>query len=326
MSPLLNMGEGRSRRTSGRQPDRWRARPVLARLLVLVLLLFPVAVSLGVTLAVRVLVPPPAGGIGRIAWWAALLVLAIVVAVGVERLARRGMPLVALLKMAMLFPDRAPTRFAVARKGGSIRQLQILAAQADGDPSPESSSASESAATILSLVTALSAHDRHSRGHSERVRMFTDMLGQELRLPEGDRDRLRWAALLHDIGKLSVRAGILTKPGLLDKEEWTTIRLHPAEGARIAAPLMAWLGPWGQTIHDHHERFDGHGYPDGLAGDAISRGGRIVAVTDAYDTMTSARSYRRPMATRAAREELARCAGDQFDPEYVRAFFAISVP
>jgi hypothetical protein len=299
---------------------------VVARFLALTLLLFPVVVSLGVTLAVRILVPPPAGGLGRIGWWAALLFLAIVVTFCVERLARRGMPLVALLKMAMLFPDRAPTRFAVARKAGSLRQLRVLAAQLDVETSPESHSASESATTILALVTALSAHDRHTRGHAERVRTFTDMLGEELRLPEDDRYRLRWAALLHDIGKLTVRAGILNKPSKLDDEEWTTMRGHPAEGARIATPLMAWLGPWGRAIPDHHERFDGTGYPDGLAGDAISTGGRIVAVADAYDTMTSARTYKRPIATRAAREELAGCAGGQFDPEFVRAFLSISLP
>ncbi len=89
---------------------------------------------------------------------------------------------------------------------------------------------------------------------------------------------------------------------------------------------MSWLGPWGQAIVEHHERFDGKGYPHGVGGDAISLGGRIVSVSDAYDTMTAARSYKKPMAVWAARRELADCAGGQFDPEIVRAFLSISLP
>src|SRR5438309_1225572 len=134
------------------------------------------------------------------------------------------------------------------------------------------------------------------------------------------------AALLHDIGKLSVRARTLNKPGRLDAREWEEVKRHPLEGERIAEPLLAWLGEWGDTIAHHHERFDGDGYPNRLAGEGISYGGRIVAVADAYDTMTAARTYKRPMATRAARQELAPCAGGQFDPVIVRAFFSISLP
>jgi putative nucleotidyltransferase with HDIG domain len=179
---------------------------------------------------------------------------------------------------------------------------------------------------VLSLVTALSAHDRRTRGHAERVRIFADMLAEQFKLSEQDRDRLRWAALLHDIGKLSVTSRILNKPGKLDPAEWELMSAHPAEGARIAEPLMAWLGHWGRAIAEHHERYDGAGYPAGLTGERISVGARMISVVDAYDTMTAARSYRRPVATRRAREELARCAGTQFDPVMVREFLAISVP
>ena len=101
---------------------------------------------------------------------------------------------------------------------------------------------------------------------------------------------------------------------------------HPLEGARIAEPIMEWLGPWGDAIVEHHERFDGKGYPNGLAHGTISLGGRIVSVADSYDTMTAARSYKKPMAVWAARRELADCAGGQFDPEIVRAFLSISLP
>jgi hypothetical protein len=137
---------------------------------------------------------------------------------------------------------------------------------------------------------------------------------------------LRWAALLHDIGKLTVRSDTLNKPEALDAAEWEAIQAHPHEGARLAAPLLDWLGPWGDAIAQHHERFDGAGYPAGLAGEEISHAARIVAVADSYDTMTSARAYQKPKSTAAARRELVACAGTQFDPVIVRAFLAISLP
>jgi outer membrane biosynthesis protein TonB len=243
-----------------------------------------------------------------------------VVAIGAERVARRFLPLATLLKLSMLFPTGAPSRFKVARKAGSLRQLEDLSVQdASGD-------AGRAAETILALVAALGAHDRRTRGHAERVRVYTDMIADELELPEFDRYRLRWSALLHDIGKLSIDASILNKSEPLTGEEWSVLRLHPAEGMRMIEPLAGWLGPWADTILHHHERFDGSGYPSGLAAEEINVGARIVAVADTYDTMTSARSYKRPIGARAAREELVWCAGSQLDPNVVRAFLAISLP
>ncbi len=178
---------------------------------------------------------------------------------------------------------------------------------------------------IVSLAATLSAHDRKTRGHAERVRAYTDLMAEELRLPDDDRDRLRWSALLHDVGKLTVHADVLNKAGQLSEDEWELMRQHPLEGAKLTAPLAGWLGQWANTIAEHHERFDGRGYPHGLGGHDISTGGRIVAVADSYDTMTSVRSYNKPMSTDAARAELAACAGAQFDPVIVRAFLAVSV-
>ena len=102
------------------------------------------------------------------------------------------------------------------------------------------------------------------RGHGERVRALTDLIADELDLSTDDRDRLRWSALLHDIGKIAVHPDILNKPGKLDDEEWEIIKNHPLEGARLTAPLAGWLGQWANTIAEHHEKFDGSGYPFGL--------------------------------------------------------------
>jgi putative nucleotidyltransferase with HDIG domain len=301
----------------------WRARPVIATVLRLTIMLIPIGVSLAVTATLRHLVPAPSGT-WRVAWVAGLLGSAVLAAIGVERVARRLLPLVTLLKLSMLFPDLAPSRFSIARTAGSVRKLEARLEEAENDP--EAREESRTAATILSLSVALQSHDRHTRGHAERVRVFTDLLGEELQLPEADRYRLRWAALLHDIGKLRIAARILNKPGALNDAEWRVMKGHPTDGARIAEPILAWLGPWGDAIEEHHERFDGKGYPAGLRGGDISQAGRIVAVADCYDTMTSARSYKKPMAVWTARRELADCAGGQFDPEMVRAFLSISLP
>jgi hypothetical protein len=297
---------------------RWTAHPVWATLLRVVIFLIPISCALFVTWSAQQVLPIPQDAGDRLLWWVTLLGLGLAVALSAERLARRLLPLATLLQLAMLFPDRAPSRFRVARQAGSVRQLEATAASgAEGAASAEE---------ILALVARLSAHDRRTRGHAERVRVYTDLIASEMALPEADRYRLRWAALLHDIGKLSVEADILNKTDPLTEDEWEAIRRHPHEGVSLIGPLAEWLGPWAKTIAHHHERYDGAGYPEGLAGEQIWLGARIVAVADAYDTMTSVRSYKLPVATRAAREELVACSGGQFDPWVVRSFLAVSLP
>ena len=124
---------------------------------------------------------------------------------------------------------------------------------------------------------------------------------------------------------MHVHPDILNKDGTLSAEEWELIHRHPIDGARIAAPLRSWLGPWVDAIEHHHERWDGRGYPHGLAGTDISMAARVVAVADAFEVMTAARSYRRPVSAAAARDELVRCAGSHFDPMVVRAFLNVSL-
>jgi putative nucleotidyltransferase with HDIG domain len=223
----------------------------------------------------------------------------------------------------MLFPDAAPPRFRTARKAGNVKELRrrIIAAGDD----PETTDLAEMAELVLALSTALSNHDRKTRGHSERTRAYTDMLAEEMGLPEPDRDRLRWAALLHDVGKLEVPTEILNKDSSLDPEEWELIRQHPVNGMRLVAPLVPWLGEWAKTIEHHHERYDGTGYPHGLSGEEICLGARIVTVADAFDVMTSGRSYQTAMSPAAARREIVDQAGVQFDPDAARALMTVSL-
>jgi putative nucleotidyltransferase with HDIG domain len=266
---------------------------------------------------------PPAGGLGdRVAQLLLLAAVSTVVLVLVDRVARRALPLVTLLDLSMLFPDHAPSRLKVAREAIRKRPIEEqLARVRDAGAEPGAV-----AREILTLVAALSRHDRPTRGHAERVRMFTDLLATQLKLPQRDRDLLRWAAILHDIGKLAVPASLLNKPAKPTDDEWRLLQAHPAHGAEIAAALLPWLGEWGRVIVEHHERFDGTGYPNGLAGAQISLGARIVSVADAYDVMTAARAYKRPVSRAAALKELVTWSGRQFDPTVVRAMVAVGAP
>ncbi len=307
----------------GQAGERWKDRRVLAASLGVAIALFPVGCSIGVALGIQRLIAAPSTVIGFGAWWLGTLAVCTVVFFASERTARRVVPLTVLLKMGMAFPGRAPKRLAVARRAGSVRDLQRRVDEARTRGMNDSLAVAVE--KIVTLATMLSVHDRTTRGHAERVRALTDMIAEEMRLPQVHRDRLRWSSLLHDIGKLTVHPDTLNKPGKLNAEEWEIIKRHPLEGARLTAPIAGWLGEWANTIAEHHERFDGRGYPYGVAGRQISLGGRIVAVADSYDVMTSARSYKKATTPEKARQELAACAGSQFDPDVVRAFLAVSV-
>jgi putative nucleotidyltransferase with HDIG domain len=289
----------------------------------LVVLAVPIAAAVGCAALVSSALPHAHRLGPALGWWIVVVACSTVTLYAVDRVARRLLPLALLLRLSLVFPDQAPRRFRLAARSWSSRRLRNeLTRQGASDAS---SAPAEAAAQLVGLLAGLAAHDPRTRGHCERVRAYNDLLAEELGLSEADRDRLRWAALIHDIGKIKVSRRVLNKPGALTDREWEQIRQHPIRGAEIAAPLAEWLGPWSLAIAQHHEHWDGTGYPQGLAGTDISLGARIVGVADAFEVMTSPRPYRKPMDAAAAREELASCAGTHFDPHVVRALLNVSL-
>ncbi len=173
--------------------------------------------------------------------------------------------------------------------------------------------------SIASLTATIEAKDPYTRGHSERVTRISAFIGRALELSADDQQTLERAAQLHDIGKVGIPALILGKKGRLTAEEYETIKDHAALGARIISPIRK-MAREAKIIRHHHERYDGNGYADGLAGENIPYASRIIAVADAFDAMVSTRSYRPAMPFPDAVAELERCAGTQFDAAIIRAF------
>lgn len=176
--------------------------------------------------------------------------------------------------------------------------------------------------TVEALVTALEAKDSYTSGHSSRVAEWSVKLAEELKLPEDRVEQIKYAGVLHDVGKIGVSEQILNKKEKLCDAEWELIRNHPVIGQNIVQSID-FLFDVGSTVRYHHERFDGSGYPDGIKGTDIPLESRIIAVADTYDAMTSSRSYRNALSPAEALTELRRVAGSQLDPEIVEAFCII---
>lgn len=175
---------------------------------------------------------------------------------------------------------------------------------------------------VEALSTALDAKSVCMCGHSERVAEISRLLAKAMRLSPAEQTRIHIGAHLHDVGKIGIPDTVLSKPGKLTAAEYNIIRQHPEIGASIVGKVKA-LQAVVDIVRNHHERCDGRGYPDRLAGRDISLGARIVAVADAFDAMTSARSYRAALGLPQAVDELRRWSGSQFDPEVVDALLTL---
>ena len=172
------------------------------------------------------------------------------------------------------------------------------------------------------MVRALDSRDKYTAGHSAAVAVYCRDIAVELGLPEADVTRVHLAALVHDIGKIGINAELLEKRSALDDDEWAEMRRHPEIGARILAEVEDY-SDIALVVRSHHERWDGVGYPDGLAGHAIPRLARIIAVADSYNAMTSDRAYRAAMTTDRAIQQLILGRGSQFEAPLVDAFLAV---
>jgi len=176
--------------------------------------------------------------------------------------------------------------------------------------------------TMKTLAFLVEAKDVGTRMHLDRTNQYGLALARLIDPKLAELQEVGYGFLLHDIGKIGVSERILTKAGPLSESEWAVMRTHPLIGAQVVAP-MSFLGRAVDVIRSHHERWDGGGYPRGLAGDAIPLPARIFSVVDAFDAMTSDRPYRRALHVEEAIEEIARSSGTQFDPEVVEAFLIL---
>lgn len=173
---------------------------------------------------------------------------------------------------------------------------------------------------VTSLAYALEAKDAYTSGHSQRVADISAAIARELDLPPDKIDKLKLAGLVHDIGKIGINESVLNKPGPLTEREFEQVRRHPEIGELILSPIVD-SAEILESVRNHHERYDGKGYPDALSKEQVPLGARILTVSDAYEAMTSERPYRSKMSDGEACEEIRRNRGIQFDPEVVDAFF-----
>jgi len=177
--------------------------------------------------------------------------------------------------------------------------------------------------TIKVLAQAIDARDHYTHSHSENVAKYAMIIAQEMKLSVKEVETIRQACELHDLGKIGIGDNILIKEGPLNDEEWKQIRKHPLIGAQILEPLT-FLNEVIELVRQHHEHFNGAGYPEGRLGEDISLGARIINLADAYEAMLSARSYRKvPLTKEAAIAEIKKHSGTQFDPQVVEAFLRV---
>ncbi len=177
-------------------------------------------------------------------------------------------------------------------------------------------------ASVQSLADALEVKDNYTHGHSVRVAMYSVAIAQRLGLTDAIQD-IELGGRVHDIGKIGVREAVLNKAGPLTDDEYKHVMTHPMVGWRILQPLLREMPRALNIVRSHHERFDGRGIPDGLAGEQIPIEARIAAVADTFDAMTSARPYRPGLAIEPALAEIKRCSGTQLCPQVAAAFLAL---
>lgn len=252
-------------------------------------------------------------------WLGAAIVVSLGVALALGAAMGRLMPLTRLFEMSSNFDVELRSRFKKSLRAGNPKTV-LRSGEVD-------MTREEQIEHTLQLLDRITRHDRITRGHSERVRAYSSLIGEELGF-EGERlQKLTWSALLHDVGKLEVPKSILSSPVEPSTAQWAVLKRHPSYAQQYLKPLESWLGDG--VYHAatfHHERWDGTGYPRRIEGADIPLIGRIVSVADAFDVMTHTRSYKKPLPIADAKTQLKDNAGTQFDPTVVAAFLRIGEP
>ena len=217
--------------------------------------------------------------------------------------------------VVLVFYSHTLTRLSDAAEKARNHELIVLRAAKEKE-------AALFVETTEALAHAIDAKDNYTSGHSTRVATYSKRIAQEAGLNEEACEQVYFSALLHDVGKIGIRKSIINKPGKLTEEEYDHIKTHPVLGDQILSSIKQ--APFLRiAARYHHERYDGKGYPDGLAGENIPEIARIIAVADAYDAMTSARSYRDPLPKEVVRNELQKGIGTQFDPNFAQIMLDI---
>ncbi len=245
----------------------------------------------------------------------------------------RAMPITASLGIASWPTDGVMKEEIIARADAALYQAKqagrnrtCLSSDVVKPETPNIGAELEARPRALSIIYALAAtvdaKDHYTYGHSRKVSDYSVAMAETLGLPQDRIATIRAASLLHDIGKVGIPDSILSKEGPLTDEEWEPVRAHPKLGVEILRHIIDLVNCLPAILH-HHEHYDGKGYPSGLKGDSIPIEGRILAIADAYDAMTSPRPYRKQLSSQQALNELKRCAGTQFDPELVDIFCRI---
>ncbi len=242
----------------------------------------------------------------------------------------RAMPITVSIGIASWPTDGVMKEEIIARADAALyrakqagRNRTCLSSELDKPETSRISAELETRPRALSIIYALAAtvdaKDHYTYGHSRKVSDYSVAMAEALDLPQDRIATIRAASLLHDIGKVGIPDSILSKEGPLTDEEWEPVKIHPKLGVEILRHIIDLVNCLPSILH-HHEHYNGRGYPSGLKGDSIPLEGRILAIADAYDAMTSPRPYRKQLPAQSALEELRRCAGTQFDPKLVELF------
>jgi len=242
----------------------------------------------------------------------------------------RAMPITVSIGIASWPTDGVMKEEIIARADAALyrakqagRNRTCLSSELDKPETSKISAELETRPRALSIIYALAAtvdaKDHYTYGHSRKVSDYSVAMAEALDLPQDRIATIRAASLLHDIGKVGIPDSILSKEGPLTDEEWEPVKIHPKLGVEILRHIIDLVNCLPAILH-HHEHYNGRGYPSGLKGDSIPLEGRILAIADAYDAMTSPRPYRKQLPAQSALEELRRCAGTQFDPKLVELF------